>query len=310
MNELNMEHKIKKIAVLLGGTSSERAVSLKSGAAILKALQDSGFNAIAIDPSCDCVFDMKAQGFTHAFIALHGRGGEDGIMQAILTYQQIPYTGSKVLASALAMSKLKSKQIWQSIGLPVAQSCVIEKSTPLDVDFIVAEVGFPLFIKPCNEGSSVGMSKVSQLDQLDEAIKNAFQYDDLIMAEAFLEGKEYTVAILNDRPLPSICIETQAQFYDYDAKYLSDQTRYFCPSGLDEGQELEIQQLALKAYKAIGCTGWGRVDIMCDAQNKFHLLEVNTAPGMTDHSLVPMAAKAAGISFVQLVTDILNSANY
>lgn len=301
---------ITKIAVLLGGTSAERAVSLKSGAAVLSALQRAGFNAEAIDPSIDSIFNLKEQGFSHVFIAMHGRGGEDGIVQAILTYQQIPYTGSKVLASALAMSKSKTKQIWQNLDLPLAKSCLIEKTETLDLRQIEAEIGFPLFIKPSNEGSSVGMSKVLRFEDLEGAIKQAFEYDDVIMAEAFLAGKEYTVAILGDKALPSICIQTNAQFYDYNAKYLSNETCYFCPSGLDEKQEQEIQALALKAYQAIGCSGWGRVDLMCDAVGKFHLLEVNTAPGMTDHSLVPMAAKAAGITFEELVTYIIQSASY
>lgn len=301
---------IEKIAVLLGGTSAEREVSLKSGNAVLKALKSAGFNAEAIDPSVDSIFNLKEQGFSHVFIAMHGRGGEDGVVQAILTYQQIPYTGSKVLASALAMSKSKTKQIWQSVGLPTAKSCLIAKSEKIDLSKIESEIGLPLFIKPSNEGSSVGMSKVSEANVLQKAINQAFEYDSTIMAESFLAGKEYTVAILGDKALPSICIKTNAQFYDYNAKYLSNETCYFCPSGLDESREQEIQQLALKAYKAVGCSGWGRVDIMCDEEGKFNLLEVNTSPGMTDHSLVPMAAKVAGINFEELVTKIIQSASY
>lgn len=307
---MKTEKETKKIAVLYGGDSAERAVSLKSGKAVLAALKRAGFEATGVDPSEENILDLKNRGFSHAFIALHGRGGEDGIVQAILTYQKIPYTGSHVLACALAMSKIKTKQIWQSLGLPVANSCLITQERAIDEAQLIADLGLPLFIKPSNEGSSVGLSKVTESSELKAALERAFEYDDEIMVESFIDGKEYTVAILGEQALPSICIETEAAFYDYNAKYVSNETRYFCPSGLTAPQEAEIQQLALNAYRAIGCQGWGRVDIMSDKEGKFYLLEVNTAPGMTDHSLVPMAAKAMNIDFEALVTKIICAATY
>lgn len=296
---------MEKVAVLMGGNSSERAVSLNSGAAVLAGLKAGGINAYGVDTQSYPITQLKQDGFTKAFIALHGRGGEDGITQAILTYQGIAYTGSDVLGSALTMDKLKTKLVWQSLGLPIANYVMLEQKKAYNIDMIITQLGLPLFVKPSHEGSSVGMSRVDEKAQLDAAIEEAFKYDHSIMVEAFLSGPEYTVAIVGEQVLPSIRIKPATTFYDYDAKYLSDKTQYFCPSGLTQAEELHMRDLALKAYQAVGCRGWGRVDIMLNQAGEPCLLEVNTAPGMTNHSLVPMAAKQYGWSFSQLVCQIL-----
>ncbi|MWP45868.1 D-alanine--D-alanine ligase [Gilliamella sp. Pas-s27] len=299
---------VDKVAVLYGGTSAEREVSLKSGKAVHAGLLANGIDAHLIDTKEFLVTNLKEDGYTKAFIILHGRGGEDGIVQAILTYQNIPYTGSDVLSSALTMDKLKTKLVWKSLNLPVADYVMVEKSKPIDTDAIVKQLGLPLFVKPSHEGSSVGMTRVNEVSELESAIDMAFKYDSVVMVESFLAGPEFTVAIVGDDVLPSIHIKPATKFYDYDAKYLSDTTQYFCPSGLSDDKEKEIRKLALDAYKAVGCRGWGRVDIMFNDKQKPFLLEVNTAPGMTDHSLVPMAAKQYGWSFNELVAKILNLA--
>lgn len=299
----------EKVAVLFGGTSAEREVSLKSGNAVLKALVAKGVDAHAIDTKYYSIMQLKNDGFTKAFIALHGRGGEDGVTQAILTYQNIPYTGSDILSSALTMDKLKTKQIWQACNLPIANYIMVDKNHSYSVSEIVNQLGLPLFVKPSHEGSSVGMSRVNEAKELQQALEHAFQYDNSVMVESFLAGAEYTVAIVGDEVLPSIRIKPSTSFYDYNAKYLSDETQYFCPSGLDEEQEAALRSLALKAYQAVGCRGWGRVDVMFDDIGNPYLLEVNTAPGMTNHSLVPMAAKQHGWSFDDLVYRILSLAN-
>lgn len=297
-----------KVAVLFGGTSAEREVSLKSGSAVLKGLLESGIDAHPIDTQTYPIMQLKQEGFTKAFNILHGRGGEDGIIQAILTYQNIPYTGSNVLSSALTMDKFKTKLVWQSLGLPVANYVMVEKFQSFNVVAIVEKLGLPLFIKPIHEGSSVGMAKVNEVSELQSAIDSAFKYDDFVMVESFLAGKEFTVGIVGDEILPSIHIKASTEFYDYDAKYLSNETQYYCPSGLSDDKEEEIKKLALEAYKAVGCLGWGRVDIMFDDKASPYLLEVNTAPGMTEHSLVPMAAKQYGWNFNELVCRILQLA--
>ncbi|OCG23935.1 D-alanine--D-alanine ligase [Gilliamella sp. wkB108] len=299
---------VDKVAVLYGGTSAEREVSLKSGNAVLAGLLAKGIDAHLIDTKDHPITNLKEQGFTKAFVILHGRGGEDGITQAILTYQNIPYTGSDVLSSALTMDKLKTKLVWKALGLPVADSVMVDKSQSIVIDDIVKQLGLPLFVKPSHEGSSVGMTRVNQASELKDAIDVAFKYDSSVMIESFLAGPEFTIAIVGDEVLPSIYIKPATDFYDYDAKYLSDTTQYFCPSGLSNEKEQQIRKLALEAYKAVGCRGWGRVDIMFDAKQNPYLLEVNTAPGMTDHSLVPMAAKQNGWSFSDLVYRILNLA--
>ena len=299
---------VDKVAVLYGGTSAEREVSLKSGQAVLAGLKENGIDAQLVDTKEYCITNLKQDGFSKAFVILHGRGGEDGITQAILTYQNIPYTGSDVLSSALTMDKLKTKLVWKSLGLPVADYVMVDKSQSIDVDNIIKQLGLPLFVKPSHEGSSVGMSRVNQADELKAAIDVAFKYDNTVMIESFLAGPEFTVAIVGEEVLPAIYIKPATNFYDYDAKYLSNKTQYFCPSGLSDTKEQEIRKLALDAYKAVGCRGWGRVDIMFDENEKPYLLEVNTAPGMTDHSLVPMAAKEYGWSFSELVKRILQLA--
>lgn len=299
---------IDKVAVLYGGTSAEREVSLKSGQAVQAGLLANGVDAHLIDTRDHPITNLKEAGFTKAFVILHGRGGEDGITQAILTYQQIPYTGSDVLSSALTMDKLKTKLVWKALGLPVADYVMVEKDQSIDIDAIVQQLGLPLFVKPSHEGSSVGMTHVNQANELKTALEHAFKYDNYVMVESFLSGPEFTVAIVGDEVLPSIYIKPATKFYDYDAKYLSDSTQYFCPSGLSDEKEQEIRKLALDAYKAVGCRGWGRVDIMFDDNQTPYLLEVNTAPGMTDHSLVPMAAKQYGWSFNDLVSRILHLA--
>lgn len=299
---------VDKVAVLYGGTSAEREVSLKSGKAVHAGLLANGIDAHLIDTKYHPITNLKEEGYTKAFIILHGRGGEDGIIQAILTYQNIPYTGSDVLSSALTMDKLKTKLVWKSLNLPVADYVIIEKSQSIDTDAIVKQLGLPLFVKPSHEGSSVGMTRVNEASELQSAINVAFKYDSIVMVESFLAGPEFTVAIVGEDVLPTIRIQPTTEFYDYDAKYLSNSTQYFCPSGLPDNKEQEISKLALEAYKAVGCRGWGRVDIIFDANQNPYLLEVNTAPGMTDHSLVPMAAKQYGWSFNELVARILNLA--
>lgn len=301
----------EKVAVLLGGTSAEREVSLNSGAAVLAGLRESGVDAHPIDPKEYPVAQLKADGFDKVFIALHGRGGEDGTLQGMLEFLDLPYTGSGVMASALTMDKLRTKLLWQGSKLPVSPYIALnnEQLAQVNVSEIVEELGLPLIVKPSNEGSSVGMSKVNTSEELLPALEEAFKHDTSVLIEKWLSGPEFTVAILGDEVLPSIRIQPAGVFYDYQAKYLSDETQYFCPSGLSEEQEQQIRALALTAYKAVGCRGWGRVDVMMDSDNQFYLLEVNTAPGMTNHSLVPMAARQHGLSFSQLVVKILALAN-
>lgn len=296
-----------KVAVLLGGTSAEREVSLNSGAAVLAGLREAGVDAHLIDPKSYAITQLKADGFNKVFIALHGRGGEDGTLQGVLEFLDLPYTGSGVMASALTMDKLRTKLLWQGSNLPVSPYVSLNKQQLAQVDVIeiIQRLGLPLIVKPSSEGSSVGMSKVNVADQLLPALEEAFKHDISVLVEKWLSGPEFTIAILGDEVLPSIRIQPAGIFYDYQAKYLSDETEYFCPSGLSDVKEAQIRTLALEAYKAVGCQGWGRVDVMMHSDNQFYLLEVNTAPGMTTHSLVPMAARQAGLSFSQLVVKIL-----
>ncbi|AWK14651.1 D-alanine--D-alanine ligase [Candidatus Fukatsuia symbiotica] len=300
----------EKVAVLLGGISAEREISVLSGKAVLAGLRQGGIDAHAVDSKEVAVTKLKQLGFDKVFIALHGRGGEDGSLQGALEFLQLPYTGSGVLACALAIDKLRSKLIWQALGLPIAPYVSLNRQQfatvlPDNVKQLTEHLGFPLIVKPNREGSSIGMSKVMQHDELLSALKEAFHHDDEVLIEKWLGGSEFTVAILGNEILPSIRIQTPAMFYDYDAKYLSDNTEYFCPSGLDQEKEQQLAQLAKQAYQALGCSGWGRVDVMQDSDGTFCLLEVNTSPGMTDHSLVPMAARQCGLSFSQLVMRIL-----
>jgi D-alanine-D-alanine ligase len=289
---------IGSVAVLCGGTSAEREVSLRSGAEVHAALLALGLNAVRIDPAEVGVDVLKS--FDACFIALHGRGGEDGVIQGVLEHLHVPYTGSGVMASAIGMSKIATKLIWAGAGL----------STPAFYLAGVAELdlGFPLMVKPAHEGSSIGMRKVDSAAELADAIAEAAHFDHEVLVERWIQGAEFTVAILGNEALPPIRLETPNSFYDYDAKYQANSTRYICPCGLDEDKESELKQLALKAFQVVGCSGWGRVDVMQDQQGRFYLLEVNTVPGMTDHSLVPMAARASGRSFEQLVGEILLAA--
>lgn len=295
-----------RVAVLMGGCSAEREVSLRSGQAVLDALLQSGVNAFGLDLGENTVEQLSAESFDTAFIALHGRGGEDGSIQGVLEWMRIPYTGSDVLASALGMDKYKCKQVWQGMSLPTPASALLTAAT--DAESLVAELGLPLMIKPAHEGSSIGMSKVISVEQLQQAYLEAARYDDRVLAEQFITGAEFTVSIVDDQALPVIGLKTTHEFYDFSAKYTATDTRYLLPSGLEAAEEAVLQQLALDAYRAVGCEGWGRVDVMVDQQGKPWLLEVNTSPGMTDHSLVPQAAAYAGISFEQLVLKILATA--
>lgn len=295
-----------KVAVLLGGKSAERPVSLKSGGMVLAALRSRGIDAHAFDPSTQGLDALLAQKFDRVFIVLHGRFGEDGTVQGILEWLGIPYTGSGVLASALAMDKLRTKQLWQARGLPTPPYELLSAST--DLAAIARRLGVPIMVKPANEGSSIGMSKVRAAAGLDEAYALAVNYDRVVIAERFVEGIELTGAILGEEALPLIRLETPRDFYDYDAKYVTNDTRYILPCGLDEATERTLRQLCLDAFHALGCRGWGRVDLMLDRAANPYLLEVNTAPGMTDHSLVPMAARAVGLSYEDLCVRILEGA--
>lgn len=299
--------KMGKVAVLFGGRSAEREVSLKSGAAVLAALLRNGVDAHAFDPATRSLQELADEKFDRAFIALHGRFGEDGTVQGALELLGIPYTGSGVLASALGMDKWRTKLVWQAAGLPVPDYVLLEAGS--DSDAIVQKLGLPLFVKPANEGSSVGISKVKTVSDLKPAYLEAARHDKLVMAESYVGGGEYTVAILGDQVLPVIKIEPANEFYDYEAKYLRDDTRYQCPSGLPAEKEAEMQRLAKQAFTLIGAQGWGRVDFLMSEAGRPYLLEVNTSPGMTDHSLVPMAARQAGISFEQLVLRVLELAH-
>jgi D-alanine-D-alanine ligase len=298
-----------KVAVLFGGKSAEREISLKSGTAVLKALRARGVDAHAFDPRDKGLELLAAENFERVFIALHGRYGEDGTVQGTLELMGIPYTGSGVLGSALAMDKLRTKLVWKAAGIGSAPYVRCDAGTLPDFAKIVAELGLPLMVKPVHEGSSIGMSKVSVATELPDACELAAKYDSVILVEKFVEGMELTVGILGESPLPMIRLETPRVFYDYQAKYFADDTRYLCPCGLAPERESVIQAEALEAFRILGCRGWGRVDLMLGNDGRTYFLEVNTAPGMTDHSLVPMAARARGMSFEDLVLRILELAH-
>jgi D-alanine-D-alanine ligase len=296
-----------KVAVLLGGKSAEREVSLKSGGMVLAALRRRGVEAHPFDPAERGLEELAKHKFERAFIALHGRFGEDGTVQGVLEWLGIPYTGSGVLASALAMDKLRTKRIWQAEKLPTPPYALLERDS--DLRAVAKRLGVPLMVKPASEGSSIGMSKVKSVAALDEAYALAANYDRVVIAEKFVEGIELTVGILGERVLPIIKLETPREFYDYQAKYVADDTRYIIPSGLAAKKERDLQALCLKAFRTLGCAGWGRVDLMLDRRGRPQLLEVNTSPGMTDHSLVPMAARAVGVSYEDLCLEILKGAH-
>lgn len=296
-----------KVAVLLGGKSAEREVSLMSGAAVLEALRSRGIDAHGFDPAQRPLEDLLREGFARAFIALHGRYGEDGTVQGALELLNIPYTGSGVMASALAMDKWRTKLVWQAVGIPTPRFEMLTAAS--DFAAVVAKLGLPIIVKPSREGSTIGLTKVTQGDQLEAAFHLAVKHDAMVLAEQFMSGSELTASILGDTALPLIRIAAASGLYDYHAKYFADDTQYFCPSGLPQAQEQVLQTLALRAFQIVGCSGWGRVDIMLDQNGAPHLLEVNTSPGMTSHSLVPMAAKVHGLAFPDLVIRILESAH-
>ena len=293
-----------RVAVLLGGKSAEREVSLKSGKAVLAALKSRGVDAHAFDTARRSLAGLKR--FDRAFIALHGRYGEDGTIQGALELMGIPYTGSGVMASALAMDKWRTKLVWKAAGIPVTEHELITADS--DFDAVAARLGLPIFVKPAREGSSIGISKVTRADGLRAAYEEAARYDSLVLAERFIDGQEVQFPILGDMVLPSIRIETPRAFYDYEAKYFADDTRYICP-GLPEQEERRLHELVLRAFRVLGCTGWARVDLILARNGQPYFLEMNTVPGMTDHSLVPMAARQAGIPFDELVLKILGMAH-
>lgn len=296
-----------KVAVLLGGKSAERAVSLNSGSMVLHALRRCGVDAQPFDPAEQGLDALLAERFDRAFVALHGRFGEDGTVQGVLEWLGIPYTGSGVLGSALAMDKVRSKLLWQASGLPTPPYEVLDAGT--DFRAVAQRLGLPLMVKPVNEGSSIGMSKVRAAGALEEAYALAVNFDRSVIAERFIEGTELTCGVLGDETLPLIRLETPREFYDYEAKYVAGDTRYILPCGLDPDRERALQGVCLAAFRALGCHGWGRVDLMLDRAGDPHLLEVNTSPGMTDHSLVPMAARAIGLSYEDLCLRILEGAH-
>lgn len=292
-----------RVAVLMGGSAAERDVSLRSGKAVYEALKRKGVDAIAIDVTGNPIEALVGQKVDRVFNIIHGRGGEDGVLQGALEALGVPYTGSGVLASALSMDKLRTKLCWQGYGLVTPKWCLLQGEP--DLDACIAKLGFPVIVKPAQEGSSIGMSKASNREELLQALTVAAKYHCDVYAEAWVAGKEYTVAVLNDEALPVIRLETPNTFYDYEAKYQATTTQYHCPCGLSQDQEKALQDIAVTACKVVGVTGWGRVDVFIDASGQYQLIEVNTVPGMTDHSLVPMAAKQAGIDFDELVLRVL-----
>ena len=292
-----------KVAVMMGGSSAEREISLQSGQAVFEALQRQKVDAHIVDPQENLMTQLATGNFDRVFIALHGRGGEDGLMQGLLETLELPYTGSGVLGSSLAMDKCRSKRVWLSHEL--ATPAFVELNEHSDWENVVEYLDLPLIVKPVREGSSYGASKVKELGELKNAWRQAHEYDERVMAESWIAGSEYTVSILGDDVLPMIRLETPREFYDYEAKYIADTTQYHCPCGLDADVENELGKLAFDAFKALDASGWGRVDFMLDAEDKPWLIEVNTIPGMTSHSLVPMSAKQAGMSFDDLTLRIL-----
>ena len=296
-----------KVAVLLGGRSAEREISLLSGNAVLQALREAGVDAHGFDPAEREVLELKREGFQRVFIALHGRYGEDGTVQGALELIGLPYTGSGVMASALSMDKLRTKMVWVACGLPTPRWDVLTASS--DWRAVAARLGLPLIVKPAHEGSTLGLTKVMHADELPGAYALAADYDELVLAEEFIAGTELTAAFLGQEALPLVRIEAPEGKYDYQNKYFTDATRYFCPCGLPAAEEQAIRALVMRAAHALGCRGWGRADLIQRAEGAVSLLEMNTSPGMTGHSLVPMAAKAAGLSFQQLVLRILEMAH-
>ena len=293
-----------KVAVLLGGNSAERDVSLKSGQAVLNALLAYGIDAIAFDPQNRSLWELKDLNVDRVFIALHGRGGEDGTVQGALEFMNLPYTGSNVLGSALAMDKIRCKHLFKSAGLSTAPYAVVDAKKGFDAKAIIEEFK-KVMVKPSHEGSSIGMAQASSAEELEDALSNAFKFDSQVLVEQWISGREFTITVLGDEVQPVIEMSTPNGFYDYQAKYQSNSTQYHCPADLSPSDTQKLQAMALDAFDLVGASGWGRVDAMQDEQGHFYLLEVNTVPGMTEKSLVPMAAKANGASFEQLVVRIL-----
>ena len=294
-----------KVAVLMGGDSNERAVSLLSGGAVFLALKRLGIEAEAFDPSDRDINEI--QSYNRVFITLHGRGGEDGSVQAFLKSKNVAYTGSDSLSSAIGMDKIKTKLLWRSLNIPTPDFLQVnEKTSYIE---ILDAISVPFFIKPSNEGSSIGIDKIKNEKQYQEAFLKTSKIDTNVIVEKFVDGEEFTVAIVNGKTFPVIKIKPSNEFYDYEAKYIKDDTQYICPSGIEKNKEASISEEALKAFKAVGCSSWGRVDFMMDKAGRHYFIEVNTSPGMTSHSLVPMAAKEVGISFDQLVLEILKTAD-
>jgi D-alanine-D-alanine ligase len=296
-----------KVAVLLGGDSAEREISLMSGNAVLAALRERGVDAHAFDPRERSVFDLQREGFARVFIALHGRLGEDGTVQGVLELMRIPYTGSGVMASALAMDKWRTKLVWKALRIPVPRDEPVHAHS--DWSKVADSLGLPLIIKPVHEGSTIGLTKVRAVSELPAAYELAARYDQAVLAEEFVDGQELTASILGDRALPLIRIEAPEGKYDYQSKYFGDATRYYCPSGIRGELEEQIKDVAMRAFEALGCSGWGRADLILRGDGSFSFLEMNTSPGMTGHSLVPMAARQAGLSFSDLVLKILEGAH-
>ncbi len=294
-----------RVVVLMGGQSAEREISLLTGAAVLKALRNKGVNAEGLDAGPDLLARLNAGNYDRVWMALHGRGGEDGTLQGLLSFLGLPFTGSGVLGSAISMDKLRTKRLLQGAGLPTPRYCVIRN----EADLVEAgeQLGLPVMVKPSDEGSSIGMTKVERPDQMRAAFELASGFNCDVLAEEWVAGPEYTAAILHDRVLPLVRIQTDSTFYDYQAKYFSDDTRYVCPCGLSPEREREIAEIARAAFEAVGATGWGRVDVMVSPQAGPLILEINTVPGMTSHSLVPMAAAAAGTNFDELAWQILET---
>jgi len=297
-----------KVAVLYGGKSAEREISIMSGTGVLKALRAKGVDAHAFDPAERDLAELKREGYARCFIALHGRGGEDGTLQGALEMLGMPYTGSGVLGSALAMDKERAKLVWQARGLPTPEFEMLDGGGAMKA--VAQRLGLPLIVKPVKEGSSIGVTKVRAAGDLDEAYALAVNYDSAVMAEKCIEGPEYTASVVDDKPLPLIRIEAPQGNYDYQNKYFTDETKYVCPCGLPAPKEASLKSLALDSFKALGCAGWGRIDLMLDGSGEPWLLEVNTAPGMTGHSLVPMAARAVGVSYEDLCVKILAGAGF
>ncbi|ATE58890.1 D-alanine--D-alanine ligase [Thauera sinica] len=295
-----------KVAVLFGGSSAEREVSLMSGRAVLAALQEAGVDAHAFDPAERDLYALKEEGYDRVFIALHGRGGEDGTVQGALELMGIPYTGSGVMASALAMDKWRTKMVWLAAGLPTPRYAILDAGS--DWGAVVRDLGLPIFVKPAHEGSSMGATKVTEAGGLRAAWELAARYDSLVIAEEFITGEELTAPFLEDRPLPLVRIVAPDGNYDYQNKYFTDDTRYDCPCGLPAAQEAMLQALAMQSARVLGCRGWGRADLILTDDGRPYLLEMNTAPGMTAHSLVPMSARVAGLGFGELCLKILEGA--